>query len=164
MRFALLLLAAALAGCHKEQPDCGDPVGPPSLTYEIVDAATGGPWFAVAGRLPADSVRLLASAGGAAAPAERRGQRLFIGPVAAFALAGGPAPQYLRFGAHDVDTLLVQLRYAAVVQGGPCPAFPALEQVAVSYNGRPAGTYRADAPADSLGQGGPQKAVPLRKR
>ena len=73
----------------------------------------------------------------------------------------------LRVGPTDLDTVVVELRYGAA-QNDPCGYGSPLEELLVTYNGRPYGRYQANVPADSLAQlywselGG--KVIRLRKR
>ncbi|GAA3961012.1 hypothetical protein [Hymenobacter antarcticus] len=145
--FALIISVSTLAGCHKE-PLCGDPALGKFVTYEIVDAATGRDWFAGPGRPPGDSLRLLASAFGPARPATRFRTGFRVGPV----VVDGRLMRthLLRISTTDLDTVMVQLRYGPAPADDPCGFGPALAALEITYNGRPAGTFRADVPTDSL--------------
>ncbi|MDQ2793507.1 MAG: hypothetical protein M3Y12_05805 [Bacteroidota bacterium] len=108
---------------------------------------------------------MLASVFGPAQRAIRVGNAYRLGPVQ---IAGRPSPTfYLRFSAQDVDTVVAQLRYTTLTGPDPCGYGPALEEVALTYNGRPTGTFRASVATDSLSEFDmPQRGrvVKLRKR
>lgn len=147
-RFLLTFCALALAGCQKEAPLCGFPAFANYVSYEIVDANTGQDYFAGAGRPSGDSLRLLANTAGPSLRAVKLGGRVRLGPAPVF---GRPTIiHFLRFSTTDIDTVVVTLRYGPTPQQDPCGYGPALDQVDITYNGRPGGTFRASVATDSL--------------
>ena len=145
----LAVLPVLFASCHKEQPLCGDPAFGKFVSYDIVEAATGRDWFAGPGRPPGDSLRLLAHGFGPVQLARRVGAGYRVGPIDVDGRL--VSTHLLRISPTDLDTVVVNLRYGAV-QNDPCGYGPPLEELQVTYNGRPNGRYRASVPADSLAQ------------
>lgn len=151
---AVLPLLAALC-CRDKELLCGDPAIGTFLTYEVVDAATGQNWYAAPGRPPGDSLRFLPAAGMPTSwyvsqPGQRR-----LGPLPIYSSQAMVNNQqiithYLRLGNGDIDTVQVTLHFNPNPPADPCGYGPVADEVAITYNGRPNGVFRASEPADSL--------------
>ena len=161
---SLLVFALGFVGCRKEAPLCGFPIVHHLVSYEIVDATTGRDLFA-AGKLSADSLRLLASDQGPGQVAVRVGTGARLGPIRVLNNQQRTITHLLRFGARDVDTVVTVLRFGPL-QRGACEDFAPFTEVEIIYNLRSNTILRANVPSDSLAlyeRGGRGKVVKLRK-
>lgn len=182
------LLPAGLlsAGCSLYDPiPCGDPKGPPSARYELLDAATGQSWFARSGTTPPDSVRVqqanscepFVSPQGYTVRVQRGSTRLLLGPDLLIT-CGSEVPReggtvtttkLLRLNARDTDTLVVETEYGPKSKGRCANVYgsPVLK-IKLLYNGRLAGDYELkNANTDTLGgyfENGRGKIIKLLKR
>lgn len=151
---AVLPLVAATC-CRDKELLCGDPVIGTFLTYEVVDATTGQNWYAAPGRPPSDSLRFLPVAGMPAPWYVPQPGQTRLGPLPVYSNQPILNNQqliiyYLLLGNGDIDTVQVTLHFNPNLAPNPCGYGPVADEVAVSYNGRPNGVFRASEPADSL--------------
>ena len=147
---------------------CGDPAIGTRLTYEVVEAATGQNWYAAPGRPSGDSLRFLPAAGMPSPWVVPQPGQTRLGPLPVYSSQPVINNQqiithYLRLGNGDIDTVQVALHFDPNPPADPCGYDPVADEVAITYNGRPNGVFRASEPADSLSGNHLNKIVRLLK-